>query len=73
MDSRDCSKLNWTTNGRCGANFGDTVCNGQDDGNDNLWTYCSNWGWCGPGNDHDAGNVQYDFPDYCHSKIHVLF
>merc|ERR1719197_988473 len=54
-EQTDCYKIKWTKNGRCGVNFGNTVCNGESDGKGNLWTYCSNWGWCGQTNAHNVG------------------
>lgn len=60
--AQDCSDIIWTTDGRCGPDYGNQVCNNANDGKGNLWTYCSDWNWCGDSSAHNVGNTDFDFP-----------
>ena len=65
-----CDYIQWTTDGRCGPNYDDAVCNGQADGEGGpIWKYCSKWDWCGETPDHqESGQPRYDYPkgyDHC--------
>jgi len=65
IPQQDCSQIVWTTDGACGPNNDNTVCNGAYDGVDTHWLYCSDDGFCG----HTSGidNVFYDYnPDQCY-------
>ena len=63
--AKDCSSIVWTTDGRCGPDFGDQVCNNKVDNNGNVWQYCSDSHWCGDTSGHNAGNTEYDYPEEC--------
>ena len=64
---RICEHIPWSTDGRCGPENGNAVCNGRRGTDDvGLLKYCSQYGWCGETSAHQRdGQKDYNFPNYC--------
>merc|ERR1719499_37595 len=56
-----CAQMKMSTNSKCGATNGNTVCP--------FGKFCSNYGWCGSNQmDYNDGNTQYEVPEQCQPR-----